>query len=393
MSFSASYKIWLLKADASGLINATRPGEQRGYDTITIETRAQPPALTLDSLKNLQISFEPSGRFVIVAERYDTPDQVDKSTTMRSAYELSHNGMPEARFLAEFLLEGDWAMVPPLFHPTLPVLVLLSPSTRPLAAERLYFWNYKQGKLIQMYLSQLYSNIFTAEDEGLHSVFTSILREDDMQISDCGTYIVSKSPGGGPVVVTPIPPEVLTRSANGITNETASTPHKSRAADVEPLQPLAGYSSGEGRESHLQLHSLGAGRIVGLPTTTVTADSALLSTHKSADGLQLEITRGDGSATDVIELSALPAWLSSMETSAHVRLPESAHDSMKIVIHKADASSRGGSLLPLIIERDPRFVRKPQAHLTGGDGEDLDLDDANSDGNVDEAEASDWGRD
>lgn len=119
-----------------------------------------------------------------------------------------------------------------------------------------------------------------------------------------------------------------------------------------------------GHERQVSLHQLGAGRIVkNFSTSLGSKDSAALSSSISTEGLQLTVSKIDGSSTDVVQLVTLPHWRGSTNTTVEVKLPESAESSATIILHKTDARGYGDSQLPLVIERDPRFFSKPQRFL------------------------------
>jgi hypothetical protein len=185
------------------------------------------------------------------------------------------------------------------------------------------------------------------------------------------------------VTVTEIPLDLLfseSRRPPARSEERSKLPSKPSNASMSLAQPNPHISN---PETHLQLHKFGPGRMVKDFSVSLDPGNAIaLSSSMTPDGLRLHVSQMDGSGTDIVQLAALPHWSGSSNSTAELKLPESAGGNITIIIHKTDPEGYGDIQLPLAIERDPRFFSQPQAsledatretpHRTLGDGDEAE---------------------
>ena len=103
--------------------------------------------------------------------------------------------------------------------------------------------------------------------------------------------------------------------------------------------------------------------IRGLSASLEPKKDAVLSSKLSESGLQLTVSRLDDSVKDVVQVAMLPFWDGSSNSTAEVKLPDTDRDSTKVIIHKTDITSYGDAQLPMVIERDSRFLSRSRAFL------------------------------
>jgi hypothetical protein len=166
------------------------------------------------------------------------------------------------------------------------------------------------------------------------------------------------------VTVFKIPPDLLfpeSRRPPACSEERPELGSKPSHTSTSLARPKPHMSNSE---THLQLHKFGPGRMVKDFSVSLDPGNAIaLSSSMTTDGLQLHVSKMDGSRTDIVQLAALPHWSGSSNSTAELKLPESAGGSTTIVIHKTDAKGYGDAQLPLVIERDARFLSRPQSFL------------------------------
>jgi len=186
-----------------------------------------------------------------------------------------------------------------------------------------------------------------------------------VQFSECGSYLLSKTKFSDSVTVIPIPPDFYADRSNMDDGNRISEPNVSRVETGQQMQFFPNsYLHTNGLESQLRLHTFGSGRMVGdLSASLNTENAVALSSKLSAEGLQLRVSQLDGSGTDIIQIAAMPYWPGSSNSTAELKLPESEGDSAKIIIHKIDATGYGDAQLPMVIERDSKFLSRPRRLL------------------------------
>jgi hypothetical protein len=179
----------------------------------------------------------------------------------------------------------------------------------------------------------------------------------ELHFSECGSYLVIKLRGEA-VKVRGIPRELLKDPISRISNKrlkqnqefsTSEIAKEDQTKVVDSFGPVSGALV---TNNSTKVHPYGK-------TTS-------LSTSVSDSTVKV-LCEGSSGATEIL-LTAIPRWDGIQNTRADVKLPQCEGDNVKIVLHK-EAQKRYplcgpvSDPFPTIIERDTRFIHRPERLL------------------------------
>ncbi|KAI9737346.1 MAG: hypothetical protein M1834_009500 [Cirrosporium novae-zelandiae] len=212
------------------------------------------------------------------------------------------------------------------FHPFGPVIGFIQNST-------VQLWNFKTEFICQVYEKYLFEYIMSRD------------------FSACGKYIVINITGSRPPVTIPVDHYILGDETEHVSNlaQTISTASQS----LDPKPEISRLTD----SSRCDALALLASQTLSTRDNTVIhgQNQEVLINNPQLNSIDLK------HPTDAISPLRLPREIRGADTTTIARFPESIHENIKITVNAAakpfyQITERPNSLLPALVERDPRSL-------------------------------------
>ncbi|KAK3998072.1 hypothetical protein QBC44DRAFT_375961 [Cladorrhinum sp. PSN332] len=311
-----------------------------------------------------EINFSPEGSYLTSISHFRLQDSYSERRTDLYAFKWSTDSAFTARLMStsaisDIALRADTSQ--PIFHPRLPLCVFVAEQS--LTHPSLYIWN------------------FALASSPCRGVGPSRAHHINVQFSACGSYVISKLPQTPGLLVTPVPEDLISFS------EREGVDKASAINSSESFQPVLDSKS----SSDISLLPLGLAKPLALQARHLieTSTRELETPNTATKGFEVAFTHLDDASSSTSRAVAIPKYFRNFRSE--VRLPQAAGDSAKIIFHIPETAAQvgtqaGGSdghfsnLLPLVVERDPRFFSTVQDTLeplelmdwTGGQDPDIE---------------------